>query len=339
MLKPAPAAVSLSILVLSGGVFLSPAASGEPPHPHEPEYSPDIEFPPEYEPRPRERHAPAEERIERHKVPSEGGMLQIPGGEFTMGYDGPLPHEPNERPAHLVRVSTFWIDRTEVSVGDMRACFDRGSCTARLGTGPLCTLGRGDPKVAVNCVPWAAADAYCRAVGKRLPTEAEWELAAGGGQKTRFPWGSSPASCGLAVTLVSNHAGASCSPRGPAQVGTHARGASPFGVEDMAGNVEEWVADWYADRYEVVPSLPPVPAPPPPNPQPSAASSGAASPGPSPAGSAAAAPSPGGPAFGVAHVLRGGGWMSRPRETRVTIRSWGSLNEAGPNVGFRCARD
>jgi formylglycine-generating enzyme required for sulfatase activity len=73
----------------------------------------------------------------------------------------------------------------------------------------------------------------------------------------------------------------------------------------MSGNVEEWVADWYADRYEVGGPL----------------------------------PSPAGPAFGVAHVLRGGGWMSRPRETRVTTRSWGSPNEAGSNVGFRCAKD
>jgi formylglycine-generating enzyme required for sulfatase activity len=283
-------------------------ASGEPPHPHEPD-SPDIEFPPEYEPPSKRepRHAP-EATYERRKVPTEGGMLQIPGGEFQMGYDGPLPGEPNEKPAHLVRVTTFWIDRTEVTVGDMRACIDRGGCTARLGTGPLCTLGRLDLKVSVNCVPWQAADAYCRAVGKRLPTEAEWELAAGAGQKTRFPWGSTPPTCGSAVTLMSNHSGASCSPHGPAQVATHPRGASPFGVEDMAGNVEEWVADWYADRYEAQPT-------------PSMATQSA------------------GPAFGVAHVLRGGGWMSRPRDTRVTSRSWGSLNEAGPNVGFRCARD
>jgi formylglycine-generating enzyme required for sulfatase activity len=224
-----------------------------------------------------------------------------------------MPHEPNERPAHVVRVATFWIDRNEVTVGDMRACLDRGACTARLGAGPLCTLGRGDPKVPVNCVPWHAADAYCRAVGKRLPTEAEWELAAGAGQKARFPWGSSPPNCGVAVTLMSNRSGASCSPRGPLAIGTHPRGASPFGVEDMAGNVEEWVADWYADKYEVLPLPQTVPS--------------------------AALPSAAGPAFGVAHVLRGGGWMSRPRETRVTARSWGSPNEAGPNVGFRCARD
>jgi formylglycine-generating enzyme required for sulfatase activity len=297
------------LLALTAGLLLTHVALAEPPHPHEPDF-PDVDFPPEYEPRvrPHREGRAQEERFERVKVPSEGGMLQLPGGEFQMGYDGPLFGEPNERPAHLVRIGAFWIDRTEVTVGDMRACLDRGDCTARLGSGPTCTVGQTDPKVAVNCVPWQAADAYCRAVGKRLPTEAEWEFAAGAGQKGRFPWGSVPPSCGVAVTLASNHSGASCSLHGPTQVGVHPRGASPFGVEDMAGNVEEWVADWYADRYEVQTSP-------------------------------AAAPSPGGPAFGVAHVLRGGGWMSRPRETRVTVRSWGSLNESGPNVGFRCARD
>jgi formylglycine-generating enzyme required for sulfatase activity len=207
-----------------------------------------------------------------------------------------------------VKVAPFWIDRTEVTVENIRACMDRGDCTVRLGTGPSCTIGRGDPKVPVNCVPWAAADAYCRAVGKRLPTEAEWELAAGGGSKARYPWGSTPPACGFAVTLVGNKQGVSCSPHGPLAVGTHPRGASYFGVEDMGGNVEEWVADWYADRYEVQASH-------------------------------VTAAAPTGPAFGVAHVLRGGGWMSRPRDTRVTARSWGSLNESGPNVGFRCAKD
>jgi len=300
MLKPA----SSRILML--GVLVSGVALGEPPHAHDPE-APEIDYPPEYEsPPPRVRRVrPAE--IEHHKVAIEGGMLRIPGGEFAMGHDG-APGEPNERPEHLVKVGPFWIDRTEVIVGDLRACADRGDCALRLGSGLLCTFGRAEAKLPVNCVPWHTADAYCRAVGKRLPTEAEWELAASGGQEIRFPWGSSGPSCGVAVTLVSNKTGTSCSPRGPMLVGTHPKGASSYGVEDMAGNVEEWVADWYADRYGIEPSP-------------------------------SAAPSPAGPAFGVAHVLRGGGWMSRPRETRVTARSWGSLNEAGPNVGFRCARD
>jgi formylglycine-generating enzyme required for sulfatase activity len=111
------------------------------------------------------------------------------------------------------------------------------------------------------------------------------------------------------VTLSNNRTGISCSPQGPLPVGLRPKGASVFGVEDMAGNVEEWVADWYADRYEVQLSR------------------------------RTAVPSPTGPAFGVAHVLRGGGWMSRPRDVRVTARNWGSPNESGPSVGFRCAQD
>ncbi len=248
-----------------------------------------------------------EEPVERTKLPMQNGMLRIPGGEFVMGFEGGAPGEPNEKPAHIVKVSPFWIDRTEVTVEDMRACINRGACNVRLGTGPLCTFARSEPRAPINCVPWQSADAYCRAVGKRLPSEAEWELAAGGGRSKLFPWGTAYPNCTLAVTLLNNRAGVSCSARGPAIVGGHPKGASYFGVEDMAGNVEEWVADWYADRYEVRQQ-----------PRPS---------------------SPSGPAFGVAHVLRGGGWMSRPRETRVTARSWGSPNEAGPNVGFRCARD
>jgi formylglycine-generating enzyme required for sulfatase activity len=268
------------------------------------EVSPEESRPAPPEPRPSQ-----EEFVERRKVPFRDGMLRIPGGEFFMGYDGPLPHEANEVPAHLVRVEPFWIDRSEVTVDEMRACVDRGHCKVRLGRGPQCTFERGDPKVPINCVPWQAADGYCRAMRKRLPTEAEWELAAGGGLHMRFPWGTVPPSCRLAVTLMSNRAGVSCDPRGPSPVGTHSRGASYFGVEDMAGNVEEWVADWYADRYEVR------------------------------AAQERTVASPDGPAFGVAHVLRGGGWMSRPREARVTARNWASPNEAGPNVGFRCAKD
>jgi formylglycine-generating enzyme required for sulfatase activity len=288
-------------------------AWGEPPHPHEPEYVPDSEpHPPDEHTQSEERPSTEEQPVERRKVQLKDGMLRIPGGQFSMGFEGTSPGEPNERPVHPVSVGPFWIDRTEVTAEDMRACIDRGDCALRLGKGPHCTIDRPEAKLPINCVSWQSADAYCRAVGKRLPTEAEWELAAGGGQKSRYPWGTSPASCTLAVTLVSNRSGASCSPRGPAPVGSHPKGQSIFGVEDMAGNVEEWVADWYADRYEVV------------APQP---------------GSSGPIPSPAGPAFGVAHVLRGGGWMSRPRETRVTARSWGSPNEAGSNVGFRCAKD
>ncbi len=85
----------------------------------------------------------------------------------------------------------------------------------------------------------------------------------------------------------------------PARVGTHPGGASAFGVADMSGNVEEWTADWYVESL-----------------------------GPGPA-----------PRSGAAHVLRGGGWLSPPSMSRTTSRNWGSALEAGPNVGFRCAKD
>jgi formylglycine-generating enzyme required for sulfatase activity len=85
----------------------------------------------------------------------------------------------------------------------------------------------------------------------------------------------------------------------PAHVGSHPSGASVFGVQDLSGNVEEWTADWYADSVSV----------------------GA------------------GPRAGSAHVLRGGGWQSPPSLSRTSSRDWGSALEAGPNVGFRCARD
>ncbi len=85
----------------------------------------------------------------------------------------------------------------------------------------------------------------------------------------------------------------------PSRVGTHPGGASTFGVQDMSGNVEEWTVDWYVESL-----------------------------GPGPA-----------PRSGAAHVLRGGGWLSPPSMSRTTSRNWGSALEAGPNVGFRCAKD
>jgi formylglycine-generating enzyme required for sulfatase activity len=85
----------------------------------------------------------------------------------------------------------------------------------------------------------------------------------------------------------------------PARVGSHPSGASIFGVLDLSGNVEEWTADWYTESIGAGPA----------------------------------------PRAGAAHVLRGGGWLSPPSLSRTTARNWGSALEAGPNVGFRCARD
>ena len=112
----------------------------------------------------------------------------------------------------------------------------------------------------------------------------------------------------MAVTLVHDATGRSCAKR-PSRVGTHPLGGSPFGVMDLSGNVEEWTSDWYAESVPGlgVPGL--------------AVGTGSA------------------PSSGASHTLRGGGWLSAPSSSRTTSRNWGSVLEAGANVGFRCARD
>lgn len=245
---------------------------------------------------PYEEPAPTRTAVGHVSVQAQDGMLRLPGARFTMGSSS-AKAPANERPARPVTVSTFWIDRTEVTVGAYRACVDAQTCARPGRTSPTCTYDAGDPDLPVSCVRWRDADTYCRFAGKRLPTEAEWEYAARGTFAVAFPWGGQP-SCASAVTLISDQTGRSCASR-PTRVGSHPSGASPFGVQDMSGNVEEWTADWYADSVGLGPA----------------------------------------PRTGAAHVLRGGGWLSPPSYSRTTARDWGSAIESGPNVGFRCARD
>jgi formylglycine-generating enzyme required for sulfatase activity len=233
---------------------------------------------------------------QRQPAVLKDGMLRIPGGRFTMGTsDKSAP--PNERPARAVAVTPFWIDRTEVPVGAYRACVERGACARPPRSSPSCTFDLGDPELPVSCVPWASANAYCLGLSKRLPREVEWENAARGTSPVKYPWGGAHG-CGAAATLAGETTNRACSGDRPSRVGAHLGGASPYGVLDMSGNVEEWVADWYADTVSDL-----------------------------------------SPRAGASHVLRGGGWLSAPSLARTTTRNWGSVQEAGPNVGFRCARD
>lgn len=163
-------------------------------------------------------------------------MVTIPAATVLMGCDVSRDAHcsPTERPAHRVQVARFRIDRTEVTERQYAACVAAGSCTApRPAIDP-----ERHPLRPVTGVTWYQARAFCAWSGKRLPTEKEWELAARGTDGRIYPWGDSPPTCERAHT-------SSCGET-PADVGGRPAGASPFGVLDMAGNVDEWVEDRYA---------------------------------------------------------------------------------------------
>jgi formylglycine-generating enzyme required for sulfatase activity len=257
-------------------------------------------------------------------------MVAIPGGRFFMGSDDDLPAE---KPAHKVTLRAFCIDIHEVTADAYRACSDRGDCK-RAGTtnrwegitpkeakayDPLCTAA--DPKKGthpINCVDWMMADRFCRAAGKRLPTEAEWEFAARGSDGRKYPWGDAAPTakhlnaCGAECVLWGKRHGAPQENMYEADdgfattapVGSFPLGASPFGVMDVVGNVWEWTADWYGpyasdDQDE-----------------------------------------PTGPSSGATRVIRGGAWNGAyPDWVRPTFRFHDAPETRSHGVGFRCAKD
>ncbi len=171
------------------------------------------------------------------------GMIRVPGGTFVMGSD--VGGQQDEHPAHRVTLASFFLDRTEVTNGAYAACVSAGKCGApdpasarRSHFGPDSAFrGAEQP---VSSISWGDARAYCGFVGKRLPTEAEFERAARGDDERTYAWGNEPPSAERAVygtTRTSN-------------VGTHPAGAGPYGHLDLAGNVWEWLEDFYdPDAY------------------------------------------------------------------------------------------
>ena len=172
-------------------------------------------------------------------------QVEVPQSTFWMGCDpaGDATCPADAQPAHQLRISAFLIDRLEVQVGDFEACVDDGVCTPRRSAGGL----PEDPTLPVTWVEQAQAKRFCTWAGKRLPTEAEWELAARGTDGRSYPWGEEEPDCDL-VAMPS--CGARVEP-----AGAHPDGASPWGALDMAGNVGEIVSDGYApDWYGESPS-------------------------------------------------------------------------------------
>jgi sulfatase modifying factor 1 len=226
-------------------------------------------------------------------VPSESDMVLIPSGEFLMGSDAGGGHGP----LHKVRVDSFYIDRTEVTNAQYYAfCQETERTLPEFWGMDAFHCGLEYPDHPVVGVSWSDAVAYADCYGKRLPTEAEWEYAARGGLiGKKYPMGDdlNPSD---ANHSKSEH-------NGTVPVGSYA--PNGFGLHDVAGNVVEWVWDWYgSDYYSVSP---------PDNPQ--------------------------GPEDGRFKVIRGGGWHSGPSCNRVYYRNALPPNWLDINVGFRCAKD
>ncbi len=221
--------------------------------------------------------------------------------------------DPDEAPVHAVTVRPFFMSRSETTVGQYRACISAGGCNgARLNgyqwsgqpfnASAECNWTHAHRAAhPMNCVNWHQARDFCRWTGGRLPTEAEWEYAArAGGTGAMFPWGDASATCTLAVI---NNGSDGCGMRSTHPACSRAPGNTPQGVCDLAGNVWEWVSDYYAPDYY------------------------ARSP----------ATNPRGPRTAAKRVRRGGSWKDRAGYIRSANRH--SLEPAfrTTTLGFRCA--
>lgn len=243
-------------------------------------------------------------------------LMYVPEGEFLMGAD-PSDRYANEdeQPQHNVYLDAFWIDQTEVTNHMYSLCVSAGACRPpqKIDAPNVADFYYGShyyDQYPVTYVSWNDATDYCTWAGRRLPTDAEWEKAARGLTGRMYPWGNQAPNGFLA-----NLCDASCpfeSERnssyndnypGVSAVGAFPQGASPYGALDMAGNVNEWVADFYAeDYYSTSPSS-----------------------------------NPAGPMASNLYVLRGGSSEQSAWYARTSHRSgdWPSGNY--PNLGFRCA--
>lgn len=230
-----------------------------------------------------------------------------------------------------IELAAYCLDASEVTALAYGACVERGDCVRpsnkvswpriahrQAKTYPeLCNHGKPDREAhPINCVNWANAEAYCKAEGKRLPTEAEWEYAALGSKGARYPWGeedptsqhlnacdqgcrawSKKNGTPLAALLATDDGHVHTAP-----VGSYREGVSSAGVSDLAGNVREWVRDHFAEYPEGDQT------------------------------------NPTGPDTGKLRVLRGGGWDSAdPSEVTVRAREAENPHALHPSIGFRCA--
>ncbi len=232
---------------------------------------------------------------------SEIIWIDIPEGSFEMGSEKGFS---NELPLHTVDVPGFEMTKTQVTVAQYNECVTSGECTQPSTEDTRCNWVDKDAKAnhPVNCVTWFQAVDFCSWAGGRLPSESEWEYAArSGGRNVMYPWGDQPATCELAVM---NDGGNGCGTGRTWPVCSKEEGNTSQDLCDMAGNVWEWVQDWYHDDYENAPDD----------------------------GSAWEDPA------GSFRVLRGGGFGYKAYNQRAAVRHYGDPPYVSNAHGFRCAR-
>ena len=189
------------------------------------------------------------------------GFVRVPSGTFTMG-SPPTEGDADEHPAHTLTLPGFCMQRLEVTVAEYEACIAAGACTPT-GTDTQCNMQPQNRPTRsnhpINCVDFSQASTYCSYIGARLPTEPEWEYAARGTDGRKYPWGNAAPSpqllnaCGDECVTYASGIGetktalfsGSDGYTETSPVGSYPRGASPFGVLDMAGNVYEWTSSPY----------------------------------------------------------------------------------------------
>ncbi len=224
-------------------------------------------------------------------------MMYVPAGPFTMGSD---VNKDDEKPAHTVTLDAFWIDKFEVTNAMYALCVKAGRCSVPIPrTSEKNTSYYGNSQFdnyPVINVSWDAANAYCRWAGRQLPTEAQWEKAARGADGRIYPWGK--AEPDKSKLNYAKNVGDTT------EAGKYPDGASVYGAMDMAGNVMEWVSDWFDPKYY----------------------------------SASPKQNPTGPTSGKRHILRGGAWNDESFFVRTSYRAVWDVPELTQNyIGFRCA--
>ncbi len=223
-----------------------------------------------------------------------GEMIFIPAGEFSMGRDD----IPAQSPVHTVYLNSYYIDLYEVTQQQYKECYDDGACDPPQDENGVISYDPDYAYYPMVYATWDMANNFCAWRDLRLPTEAEWEKAARGDDQRLYPWGGD-LSCDFAnynECKFENHY---------TPVGNFPQGVSPYGIFDMAGNVYEWVADYYAEDYY----------------------------------SQSPSESPTGPDYSDERVVRGGSWYTGPERLTTTFRIGFEPDKRFGDLGFRCAQD